>query len=287
MGDYGKEFHLHSIYYKNRHKISAFTSKHIISSQKLMHLNIPVLPEENLEEHLANFHINEVVFAGSNVNFEYLSLLQKKIFSYGIDFRLSEVVRIMLKATKQVIAITHVFPHDQTLGLLDKFAALAHKQEKKISWLDFPDSYEKILQDEINLHKKSHDSRNTYNTFLSYNHSVVIGSNWKEMIKKGEELSDIHIVCPLGNDIPLLKPNIYICVWDAEKAKNYTMYYPGRINIELANIILIKGKSKEEVLEKEIRKWNTKASIFYSTEDIILALAKFLGKTEEIILEKS
>lgn len=265
VGNNGKEFHLYSLYYKQNKNIAFFASNCAESliypfSGDLYPQGIPVLPLNNLNTYLEKYYITDAVFAGSNVSFEYLSLLGKQLLQRGVDLRYSPVARMMLKTSKKTIAICNATPWTDNRNLIYTIAKIL--SQKKLSWLLRPYNYvqycTKMLS--INLCHTAFPPANQrmQSIFRSFNHNVITGNDFREVLQEGEKRGDFLLVTPPGNDIPFVKPDIYICY--IAKNSDFFQHYPGRINVEMANVIIVDHTTAESQLQK-IRTVNPQAHI--------------------------
>ncbi|NNC77690.1 MAG: GTPase, partial [Woeseiaceae bacterium] len=69
---------------------------------------IPIFPEAELDELLKQERINEVIFAYSDVNFDYIEERRRRVAAHGAEFSLFDVDASMLASRKPVIAVTAV-----------------------------------------------------------------------------------------------------------------------------------------------------------------------------------
>lgn len=265
VGNNGKEFHLYSLYYKQNRNIAFFASNCVENliypfAGNLYPRGIPVLPLDNLSTYLEKYYISDVVFAGSNVSFEYLSLLGKELLQRGVDLRYSPVARMMLKTSKKTIAICNATPQANNHNLIHVIAKILYDQN--ISWLLRPYNYTQYCTKMLSINRchtafPPADQR-MQAIFRSFNHHVIIGNDFREVLREGERRTDFLLVTPPGNDLPFIKPDIYICC--IAKNSDFFQHYPGRINVEMANVIIVDHTTDEFQLEK-IRIVNPQAHI--------------------------
>lgn len=265
VGNNGKEFHLYSLYYKQNKNIAFFASNCVENliypfAGSLYPQGIPVLPLGRLNTYLEKYYISDVVFAGSDVRFEYLSLLGKELLQRGIDLRYSPVARMMLRTSKKTIAICNATPQVDRHNLVHTIAKILHAQN--LSWLLRPYNYTQYCTKMLSINRCHAAFPPTYQrmqaVFRSFNHHVIIGNDFREVLREGERRGDFLLVTPPGNDLPFVKPDIYICC--IAKNSDFFQHYPGRINVEMANVIIVDHTADESQLEK-IRIVNPQAHI--------------------------
>ena len=118
MGAAGRDFHVLNCCYRENPDVEvvAFTATqipHIDDRRYPAELagsayadGIPICPEEELDALLSGGQIDEVVFAYSDVHFDYVDARRKIVEAHGVRFSLFDVDATMLPSSKPVIAVT-------------------------------------------------------------------------------------------------------------------------------------------------------------------------------------
>ena len=118
MGAAGRDFHVFNCCYRDNPEVEvvAFTATQIphiddrryptVLAGAMYPDGIPIYLEEELDELLGSNAIDEVVFAYSDVNLDYVESRRKKVSSHGVRFSTFDIDATMLPSTKPVIAIT-------------------------------------------------------------------------------------------------------------------------------------------------------------------------------------
>ena len=117
MGAAGRDFHdFNTVFRDNeRYNVVAFTATQIpgiagrryppLLAGKLYPQGIPIEPEAQLGELIKRHHVDEVVFAYSDVSFDYVMERASLVLAAGADFRLIGPRETMLVARVPVIAV--------------------------------------------------------------------------------------------------------------------------------------------------------------------------------------
>ena len=120
MGAAGRDFHNFNVVYRDnpRYDVVAFTATQIPNidgrkypaslAGKLYPKGIPILAEEDLEQIIRDHKVQEVVFAYSDVPYNYVMDRGSIVNAAGADFKLLGAASTMLKSTKPVIAVCAV-----------------------------------------------------------------------------------------------------------------------------------------------------------------------------------
>ena len=118
MGAAGRDFHLFNCCYRNDpdSEVLAFTATqipHIENRRYPANLagprypdGIPIFPEDELRKLLAAERVDEVVFAYSDVSFDYVRERRALVEDAGVAFSTFDVDASMLPSKKPLIAIT-------------------------------------------------------------------------------------------------------------------------------------------------------------------------------------
>jgi predicted GTPase len=120
MGAAGRDFHNFNTVFRDneRYNVVAFTATQIpgiagrcyppLLAGQLYPQGIPIEPEERLAELIKRYHVDEVVFAYSDVSFDYVMERASLILAAGADFRLIGPRPTMLVAHVPVVAVVAV-----------------------------------------------------------------------------------------------------------------------------------------------------------------------------------
>ena len=120
MGAAGRDFHVFNCCYRDRTDVEviAFTATQIphiedrrypaaLAGQQYPD-GIPVHPEEELDDLIKINHIDEVVFAYSDVSHAYVDERRERVEAQGVTFSVYDVDATMLPSDKPVIAVCAV-----------------------------------------------------------------------------------------------------------------------------------------------------------------------------------
>ncbi|MEI6448461.1 MAG: GTPase, partial [Actinomycetes bacterium] len=120
MGAAGRDFHNFNTYFRQRqeYEIVAFTATQIpyINDRKypaelagpFYPEGIPIHDESEMPELVKKYGVEVVVFAYSDVPYEYVMHRSALVNSLGADFMLMGPDKVMVKSTKPVIAVCAV-----------------------------------------------------------------------------------------------------------------------------------------------------------------------------------
>ena len=120
MGAAGRDFHNFNTFYRGNkeYEVVAFTATQIpnIEGRKypaalageLYPEGIPIYPESDLADLINNEHIDQVVFAYSDVPHTYVMHKGALVNAAGADFRMMGTKKTQIKSSKPVVAVCAV-----------------------------------------------------------------------------------------------------------------------------------------------------------------------------------
>ncbi|HEY8843293.1 MAG TPA: hypothetical protein VIM23_05260, partial [Gaiellaceae bacterium] len=149
-GAAGRDFHNFNLVYRGReeYEVVAFTATQIPNIDgrvypaelggSLYPEGIPILPEDELEELIARYEVDEVVFAYSDVTHEHVMHVGSRVLAAGASFRLISPADTMLTSTKPSVAVCAVRTGSGKSQTTRHIAALLRESGKRVAVLRHP-----------------------------------------------------------------------------------------------------------------------------------------------------
>ncbi len=260
MGAAGKDFHVFNTCYRDREEfeVVAFTATQIPNidnrryppelAGKLYPNGIVIEPESKLTELIQKLHVQEVVFSYSDVSYEYISQREQIVYKAGADFQVAQVNRCMLPSKKPVIAICAVRTGSGKSQTTRHIVELLKANGKKAVVCRHPMPYGDLVKQRVqrfetladmDKHNCTIEEREEYEHHILNGTVVYAGVDYGAILAEAEKEADFVIWDGGNNDIPFFRPNLHIVVADPLRAGHELLYYPGRVNFELADVIII------------------------------------------------
>ncbi|NQV16659.1 GTPase [bacterium] len=260
MGAAGRDFHNFNVFYRENedYEIVAFTATQIpdIDGRKypaelagsLYPNGIPIHDEEELEDLIYDLDVDEVVFAYSDLPYEYVMSKAALVNYAGADFKLMGAKSTMIPSTKPVIAIcavrTGCGKSQTTRAVCDHLTA----QGKKVVAIRHPMPYGDLVKQRVQRFAeladlKKHDctieEMEEYEPHIINNTIVYAGVDYEAILREAEKEADIIVWDGGNNDTSFYMPDILITVVDPHRAGHELAYYPGETNLLMADVVLI------------------------------------------------
>ena len=260
MGAAGRDFHNFNTYYRDndKYEVVAFTATQIpnIEGRKypkelagtLYPNGIDIYPESELPELIKKFDVNEVVFAYSDVPYDYVMHKSALVNSLGADFRLMGTKATQVKSFKPVIGICAVRTGSGKSQTTRRVSNILKGMGLKVAAIRHPMPYGDLVKQKVqrfatysdlDLHECTIEEREEYEPHLDNGVIVFAGVDYEAILREAEKEVDVVLWDGGNNDFSFYKTDLLITVADPLRAGHELGYYPGEVNIRMADVVVI------------------------------------------------
>jgi len=260
MGAAGRDFHNFNVYFRNnnQYEVVAFTAAQIPGIEartyppELTGPNYPegisIYPENTLPELIRKHHVDQVVFAYSDVSHEYVMHRASITLASGADFRLMGPSTTMLKAKVPVVSICAVRTGSGKSQTSRRVCNILRERGFKVVVVRHPMPYgdlrKQICQrfasfEDLDKYECTIEEREEYEPHIANGTVVYAGVEYERILREAEREADIIVWDGGNNDIPFFAPNLHIVVTDPHRAGHEVTYHPGETNLRMANVVII------------------------------------------------
>ncbi len=291
IGAAGRDFHNFNTYFRgnSEYNVVAFTAAQIpdidgrkypasLAGEDNYPEGIPILPEEKLVEIIKENEIDECVFSYSDVNYEYVMRLGAIVNTAGANFRLLGPRDTMIKSTKPVISVVatrtgcgksqtsrKVIEYLMAHGL--KVVAIRHPMPYGDLAAQKVQRFAKVS--DLEKHDCTIEEMEEYEPHVVRGNVIYAGVDYEAIVRAAEkdpDGCDVILWDGGNNDFSFYKPDLTITVVDPHRPGDELTYYPGEINLRLADTIVInkmESASPEgiQTVRESIQKVNPKAVV--------------------------
>ncbi|MGI9223582.1 MAG: cyclic 2,3-diphosphoglycerate synthase [Woeseiaceae bacterium] len=287
MGAAGRDFHLFNCCYRDNadFEVLAFTATQIPHiddrrypaslSGALYPDGIPIHPEEELEDLLAGNRVDEVVFAYSDVHLDYVEERRQRVESHGVGFSTFDIDASMLPSSKPVIAISAVRTGCGKSQVSRRITDILRELGQKTVAIRHPMPYGDLARqavqrfetyEDLKTHECTIEEREEYEPHIDNGVIVYAGADYGAILAEAEKEADVIVWDGGNNDTPFYKPDLWITVTDPHRAGHELEYFPGTVNFERADIILVSkigyaDEDKIQVIESNAARLNPNAML--------------------------
>jgi len=268
MGAAGRDFHVFNCCYRDHpeFEVVAFTATQIPHIEDRRYPpslagsqypdGIPIRPEEELDDILNSDNIDEVVFAYSDVSLDYVDERRRIVAAHGVAFSTFDVEATMLPSSKPVIAVCAIRTGCGKSQTSRRVTHILKGLGKKTVAIRHPMPYGNLAKqavqrfatiDDLDTHECTIEEREEYEPHIRNGVIVYAGVDYAAILAEAEKEADVIVWDGGNNDTPFYRSDLWIAVADPHRVGHEFEYFPGTVNFERADLILInKVDSAEE-----------------------------------------
>ncbi|MEE8591197.1 MAG: GTP-binding protein, partial [Spirochaetia bacterium] len=296
MGAAGRDFHNFNVLFRESKDIEviAFTATQIPNIEgrcyppelagPLYPEGIPILPEKDLPALFEKERIDEVVFSYSDVSHQYVMEKASQVIALGADFRLLGSRESMLQARVPVIAVCAVRTGSGKSQTARKIAQILRDLGKKTVVVRHPMPYGDLTAQRVQRFETLEDmarqqctieEMEEYEPHIRLGFTVYAGVDYGQILEQSQNEADVILWDGGNNDIPFYKPNLHITVTDPHRQGHELSYFPGRINLIMADVVVINKVDTAEAeavsaLRDNVYRLNPRAAVVEAASPIFL-----------------
>jgi predicted GTPase len=260
MGAAGRDFHNFNTLYRDNDAVDvvAFTATQIPDidgriypaslAGKLYPKGIPIHEEKELLNLIKKHAVDEVVFSYSDVPYQYVMEKAAFVMKAGARFSLEGGAPTMIKCNKPLVAVCAVRTGCGKSQTTRKVAQVLQEMGQKVVVIRHPMPYGDLAKQacqrfatlaDLDKHKCTIEEREEYEPHIVSGVTVYAGVDYEMIVRKAEKEADVILWDGGNNDMPFYKPDLMITVVDPHRAGHEISYYPGQVNLLLADVVVI------------------------------------------------
>ncbi len=260
MGAAGRDFHNFNTLFRDNedYEVVAFTATQIPNIEgrrypaelagRLYPHGIAIHPESELVDLIRSLRVDQVVFAYSDVNNQYVMTKAAAVIAAGSDFRLIGPQQTMLPSSKPVVAVCAVRTGSGKSQTTRYVAHALQQMGKKVVAVRHPMPYGDLVAQrvqrfatyaDLDAHDCTIEEREEYEPHIDRGVIVYAGVDYEAILRQAEQEADVVLWDGGNNDLPFYKPDLHIVVADPHRAGHELTYWPGAANFRMADVIVI------------------------------------------------
>jgi predicted GTPase len=209
---------------------------------------IPIHPETELDELIRSHHVDEAIFAYSDVPHEYVMHKASQVLAMGADFRLMGVGSTALQSRKPVVAVCAVRTGSGKSQTTRHVCDVLQGMDKSVVAIRHPMPYGNLAAqavqrfatyEDLDIHNCTIEEREEYEPHIDRGVVVYAGVDYAAILSQAEEEADAIVWDGGNNDLPFYRPELHIVVADPHRAGHELRYHPGEANLRSADVVLI------------------------------------------------
>ena len=311
MGAAGRDFHNFNLYYRNNkdYNVVAFTATQIPNidgrlypselAGNLYPNGIKIYDESELVELIKKLKVDEVVFAYSDVPFNYVMTKGSIINAAGASFTMLGTNGTMVKSSKPVIAVIAVRTGAGKSQTSRKVVQVLRDHGKRVVSVRHPMPYGDLVKqkvqrfgslEDLKKHNCTIEEIEEYEPHIAMGSVIYSGVDYEAILREAEKEADVIIWDGGNNDIPFYKSDLVFTVVDPHRPGHELMYYPGNTSLRLADVAIINkvGSAKPEnvrIVRQNISNVNPKAEIIEANSPISVDHPELIKGNRVLVVE--
>ena len=260
MGAAGRDFHNFNVFFRDNkdYEVVAFTATQIpnIEGRKypaalagsLYPEGIPIFPESDLEQLIADLKVDQVIFAYSDVPHEYVMHKASAVLAAGADLRLMGMKNTQIKSTKPVVSVCAVRTGAGKSQTTRRVSLILRSMGFRVAAIRHPMPYGDLVAQKVqrfadysdlDKHNCTIEEREEYEPHLENGVLVYAGVEYEAILRQAEKEVDIILWDGGNNDFSFYVPDLSIVVADPHRAGHERTYHPGETNVRSADVFVI------------------------------------------------
>lgn len=263
IGAAGRDFHNFNTYYRDneQYNVVAFTAAQIPDidgrkypaelAGKLYPDGIPIVAEEELATLIKDKNIDDCTFSYSDVPYNRVMRVGALVNAAGANFNLLGPKDTMIKSTKPVIAVVATRTGCGKSQTSRKVIEYLMAKGLKVVAVRHPMPYGDLVAQKVQRfaevadlekHKCTIEEMEEYEPHVVRGNVIYAGVDYEAILREAEkDPSGCDVVLWDGgnNDFSFYKPDLTITVADPHRPGHELSYYPGEVNMRLADVIVI------------------------------------------------
>ena len=263
IGAAGRDFHNFNTYYrdKSEYEVVAFTAAQIpdIDGRKypaelagnLYPDGIPIFMQDQLPALIAKYDADCCVFSYSDVPYPRVMAISALVNACGANFALLGPKGTMIKSTKPVIAVVASRTGCGKSQTSRKVIEVLMEMGLKVVAVRHPMPYGDLVAQKVQRyaevadlekHKCTVEEMEEYEPHVVRGNVIYAGVDYEAILREAEKDPkgcDVVLWDGGNNDFSFYKPDLTITVVDPHRPGHELSYYPGEVNLRLADVVVI------------------------------------------------
>ncbi|MCD6112726.1 MAG: hypothetical protein J7J86_05600 [Bacteroidales bacterium] len=298
IGAAGRDFHNFNTYYRGNvnYNVVAFTAAQIpdidgraypavLAGEDLYPNGIPIVAEEDLPNLIKEKNIDDCVFSYSDVPYKRLMNISSIVNAAGANFILLGPNDTMVKSTKPVIAVVATRTGCGKSQTSRKVIEYLMEKGLKVIAIRHPMPYGDLAKQAVQRFATVEDLKKNectveemeeYEPHVVRGNIIYAGVDYEAILRAAEKDPagcDVILWDGGNNDFSFYKPDLTITVADPHRPGAELSYYPGEVNMRLADAIVINKMDSAypegiQTVRESIAKVNPKAQVIDAASPI-------------------
>lgn len=260
MGAAGRDFHNFNVFFRDNpdYEVVAFTATQIpgiegrtyppcLSGPRYPE-GIKILPEEDLAKIIRGKNVELTVLAYSDLPHDVVMQKASLVLACGADFRLMGPKTTMLKSSLPMVSVcavrTGAGKSTVSRAVVRSLKKMGHRVVVIRHPMPYGDLEKQVCErfasyEDLNRYECTIEEREEYEPHIDVGTIVYAGVDYEKILREAEKEADVILWDGGNNDLPFYVPDLQIVVVDPLRPGDELAYYPGEVNLRIADIVVI------------------------------------------------
>ncbi len=263
LGAAGRDFHNFNTCYKQNpdFRVVAFTATQIpdIDGRKyppelagdLYPDGIPIYGEEELPHLIHELEVDDCVFSYSDQSYGHVMNISAIVNAEGANFVLLGTKDTMITSTKPVVSVCAVRTGCGKSQTSRKVVEILMQKGLKVIAIRHPMPYGNLVDQKVQRfaalsdlekHKCTIEEMEEYEPHIVRGNVIYSGNDYEAIVRAAEndpDGCDVIVWDGGNNDFSFYMSDLQITVTDPHRPGHEVSYYPGEVNLRLADVVVI------------------------------------------------
>ncbi|MCD6252816.1 MAG: GTPase [Thermotogae bacterium] len=312
MGAAGRDFHNFNTYFRDNpdYEVVAFTATQIpdIAGRKypaelagrLYPNGIPIENEKDLPRLIKEHDVDEVVLAYSDLSHQYVMERAAMVLACGADFKLMGPKSTQTESSKPVISVCAVRTGCGKSQTTRRVLDILRSKGLKVVSIRHPMPYGDLVQqrvqrfatyEDLDKYRCTIEEREEYEPHIDRGSVIYAGVDYEEILRAAEsEDPDVILWDGGNNDFSFYKSDLKIVVADPHRPGHEVSYYPGMVNLLMADVVVINKEETAspegiETVRENVARWNPDAVVIDATSPIFVEDPSMIRDRSVLVVE--
>jgi predicted GTPase len=260
MGAAGRDFHNFNVAFRDDPQVEvvAFTATQIPFIDDRIYPaslagerypgGIPIHDESMLTQLIKEQGVDDVVFSYSDISHADVMHKASQVLADGANFVMLGARATMLTSTVPVVAVCAVRTGAGKSQTTRAIAETLKAAGKRVVAVRHPMPYGNLEAQRVQRyatlsdlarHDTTIEEREEYEPHITSGTIIYAGVDYGQILEQAQAECDVLLWDGGNNDLPFYQPDIHIVVADPLRVGHETSYYPGEVNLRMADVIVI------------------------------------------------
>ena len=260
MGAAGRDFHNFNVVYRDdpSFEVVAFTAAQIPGIETRRYppalagphypQGIAIVPESELESLIASEHVDQVVFAYSDLAHAEVMHRASRALAAGADFVLLGPQHTMIEAQVPVIAVSAVRTGCGKSPTTRWLSQRLRERGLRAAVIRHPMPYGDLEREAVQRFATRADldaagctveEREEYEPHLAAGNLIFAGVDYTRIVALAERECDFILWDGGNNDFPFVRPDLHIVLVDPLRPGHETGFHPGEAALRMADVVVV------------------------------------------------